>query len=817
MKNECIEAVSAVIGRKLTAKESTNIRERIVDAQTALARQDIDAWRALSKPQQLEQAAQHAVKELAGEALRNKANIARQALATARNSSRWQGLVNEGRSGASAAVRTFELVDRDIKGVRQQYFGNIFPALDYVSKNSRLLGWFHDQKATVDLVSEIFGKATGNAEAKAAAKSWLDTIEKMRARFNAGGGDVGKLDYAYLPQPHDALRVMRAGRDAWVDGVLPKLDRSRYMNTAGQVFDDAQLRTFLERAWETISSGGLNKMEPGKVTGTGKLANRHADARQIHFADADAYMQYMQDFGKGNPITAMQSHISGLARDIALVENMGPNPNQTAQLIMDQAHKLDGEARNVGPVTAEQTWNTLTGAYNHPVNVRMAEIAQGIRNVTTAVKLQGSFLSQFTDMGTLALNAQYHKLPVWQTLADMPKALGKGYKEYANRVSLMSDSMVSDMNRWADGHGGTGWTSKLANMTMQANFMSAWTDAGKRAFSVNMMGGVGKATRKEWSNLDKYDRVRFERAGITQNIFDVWRAATPEDWRGSQMLTPDAIAAIPDESLKGLGNPTRVKEQAISKLLGFIADEADTAITSPDLMARTIQAQGTQKGTLGGEIWRSTWLFKTFATSILSRQIGRIQDINAAAGNKAAMAYGAQLMTSLTVLGGLSLQAKDMATGKDPRPVDNPRFWGAAFMQGGGMGIFGDILYTAIGGNSRGGQPNWTAFAGPVFGTGFDLLNVTTGNLGQLAAEKKTNFASEAIRFTKQNTPLINIWYAKAAIDHLIVNDMLEQANPGYLRRMRSRTQKEWGQDYWWQPDDKMPARAPDPTAIVSE
>jgi hypothetical protein len=234
-------------------------------------------------------------------------------------------------------------------------------------------------------------------------------------------------------------------------------------------------------------------------------------------------------------------------------------------------------------------------------------------------------------------------------------------------------------------------------------------------------------------------------------------------------------------------------------------------------MARTIQAQGTQKGTYGGEIWRSLWLFKTFATSILSRQIGRIKDINAAAGQGAALAYGASLMTALTLLGGLSLQAKDMVTGKDPRPADAPRFWGAAFMQGGGMGIFGDILYTAIGGNSRGGQPNWTAFAGPVFGTGFDLLNVTTGNLGQLAQEKKTNFASEAIRFTRQNTPFANLWYAKGAIDHLIVNDMLEQANPGYLRRLRARTQKEWGQDYWWKPDDTLPARAPDPGALLGE
>jgi hypothetical protein len=817
MRAECIQAVTQAMGRKLNKQEVTGIEERITGSMTTLARQDVNAWRALSKTQQLDQAAQHAAQEIVAEASRQKANVARQVLATARVTAKWKGLVNEGRSGASAAVRAFELVDRDTSGVRLQYFGGITPVLDYLSNASRLLGWKHDQPMLRDFVREVLGEPTGNADAKLAAKSLNETTEAMRTRFNAAGGDVGKLDYAYLPQPRDALKVLKAGKEAWVNAELPRLDRSRYVKPDGSYLNSAELRAFLEASWDTISTGGLNKMEPGKSMGSGKLANRHSDARQIHYKDADSYLASMTQFGKGNPISAVQSHISALARDIALVENMGPNPNQTARLLMEHARKLDGRVRNVGPVTAEQTWNTLTGAYNHPVNVRMAEIAQGVRNVTTAVKLQGSFLSQFTDVGTLMLNAKYNQLPVWQTLKDMPKALGKGYREYANRVSLISDSMVSDMNRWADGNGGVGWTSKLANTTMKANFMQAWTDAGKRAFSVNMMGALGKITRGAWASLDNFDRVRLERAGIDQNTFDVWRAATPENWRNSQMLTPESIQAIPDAALTGMGNPQRVKDQATTKLLGYISDETDTAITSPDLMARTIQAQGTQKGTIGGELWRSTWLFKTFATSILSRQIGRIKDVNAAAGKSMALAYGASLMTSLTVLGGLSLQAKDMVTGKDPRPVNNPRFWGAAFMQGGGMGIFGDILYTAVGGNSRGGQPNWTAFAGPVFGTGFDFLNATTGNLGQLAEDKKTNFASEMIRFTRQNTPFANLWYAKAAIDHLFVNDLLEQANPGYLRRMRQRTQKEWGQDYWWRPGDKLPARAPDPAAVIGE
>ena len=40
-------------------------------------------------------------------------------------------------------------------------------------------------------------------------------------------------------------------------------------------------------------------------------------------------------------------------------------------------------------------------------------------------------------------------------------------------------------------------------------------------------------------------------------------------------------------------------------------------------------------------------------------------------------------------------------------------------------------------------------------------------------------------------------------------------ASPSYLRRMRRRVQKEWGQDYWWKPGDKLPDRAPDLEAAL--
>src|SRR6185295_15182540 len=136
------------------------------------------------------------------------------------------------------------------------------------------------------------------------------------------------------------------------------------------------------------------------------------------------------------------------------------------------------------------------------------------------------------------------------------------------------------------------------------------------------------------------------------------------------------------------------------------------------------------------------------------------------------------LMTSLTLMGALSIELKDLVSGKNPRDATTPKFWGAAFSQGGGLGIFGDILYTGVGGNSRSGQPNWTNLAGPVAGTAADLANVTLGNLGQAAQGKDTKAAAELLRFARSNTPFLNLWYLKSAIDHAGFNELQDSLSP---------------------------------------
>lgn len=809
MRSECIQAVAQAIGRSITQQEAQAIEAKIIDSMKQLARKDPSTWQQLSRDERLRAAAAEAGQTMLADAAKKKQRVALTILAHDRVMNRYSALLAGGLKPFQAVARVLDDASRFARGVSNEYFSGLIDTFNAV--NPRFLGMIEDARQAADLVREVFGEKTGNAMAAKGARAWLDTVEAMRTRFNAAGGDVGKLDYGYLPQPHDDLRVLKVGQDKWVQDILPLLDRARYVDENGARLNDAQMVDMLNHAWETISSGGLNKKEAGKAAGSGMRAKRGSEHRVIHFKDAASYLTYAADYNRGGILSAMQGHVSRLAKDIALVEEFGPNPNVQWGFLHDTA-TLTGESDMVGPfrVPTQDMWNVLNGNAGNVVNVRLAEIAQGARNIEVFGKLGSAFISSVTDIPTYFITTGFNRLGFVEPLVNLVRAFGKDSADYANRAGLVAESIISDMNRWAESNVGRGWTGKLANATMKASLLEAWTDAMRRGFSVTMMGAIGKLSRQDWRALDAGDRARLEAKGVTETDFKVWQMAKPEDWRGSQMLTLQAVRAISEADLTAAGLSLRDQNRAVSRLLGAIADESEFASLSQDLQTRAFTTGGGPKGTLGGEFRRSIMLFKGFPLAMISRHWGRMAEQWRIGDKASSVAYGAALMTTLPLFGAIALQMKDIIFGKDPRDMTTAKFWGAAFAQGGGVGIFGDFLYTGMGGQNRAGVPNWMNLAGPVIGSGFEAIDLTLGNIGEAVRGKETHAGAEAVRFARSHLPFVNLWYAKSALDHAGLQDLQEMLSPGYLSRMRERAHKDWGQDFYWRPGEGMPSRAPD-------
>src|SRR5690606_26873374 len=169
--------------------------------------------------------------------------------------------------------------------------------------------------------------------------------------------------------------------------------------------------------------------------------------------------------------------------------------------------------------------------------------------------------------------------------------------------------------------------------------------------------------------------------------------------------------------------------------------------------------------------------------------------------------------------GAVAYQSKQIVQGKDPIDMTQEKFWLRALVQGGGMGILGDFLLTDPTENPGDFTANALKnLAGPNVGSAFDVFGkLGLENIYQSIHGKDTHLGAESLRVARSHIPYINLWYAKAAIDHAGLHALQENLSPGYLARMRQRAKREWDQDYWWKPGTGGPDRAPDFAAAVGE
>jgi hypothetical protein len=843
MTPKCATQVRAAAGgRKISDAKLQAIEEALGASMRELARLDPPRWRGLSRDQRMAEASAKAMADIEAEANLKQYRATLQVLRTAETQARIadQAQLNK-LTQSQALARDIEQTQNYASAVRNESIAGLTDLIDAAETRDgtglmRNLGMrlfdLDNPQMTADVVREVFALAdgsTGNKAAQAGARAWLDVIEGMRQRFNSAGGNIGKLGYGYLSQAHDAVKVQAAGADAWAAKVMPLLDRQQYLRADGSLMDDVEVSSMLRAAWETLSTGGDNKVEPGQYRGNGARANRGSDHRVLHFQGGDAWMRYMQEFGEGSLYDSMIGHVGKMARDIAMVERYGPNPEQQFRVQNDMATRADGAGTldNRAALNKPQAyWDILSGKTGTPENMLIARVGQDMRNIQTAAKLGGAVLSSFTDVGTIAATLSYNRLPYFQMLTNLGRRLKPGSEEadFLQAHGVIGETLASSLNRWTGDHLTHSLSGRIAGSVMKLSLMNAWTDSLRGAFAATMMQGFSRNLGKAWGQLDEWDRYLMQRKGITQEDWAVISQAQPTTRDGMAYLTADAIRATDAEGAQA----------AATKWLSFVSDEAQFAVINPDMATRAVvTGGGMPAGTLAGEGMRAFMQFKSFPTAMFTRHWRRVFETPQGLEG-APMGFGAEtsrgavvnriavlagLNVTLMMLGGVVMQNKALVQGKDPYDMTEGKFWARAMAQGGGAGFLGDLLFKDPT-EFRQGSFEQTAgvLLGPSGGAVAGLaLDLGLANAWEAAKGKDTKAAAEAIRWTNSNLPYANLWQTRAMWEHWVIHNMQEAANPGYLSRMQQRAMKDWGQDYWWAPGEAVPDRAPDFGQIVGQ
>ncbi len=131
-------------------------------------------------------------------------------------------------------------------------------------------------------------------------------------------------------------------------------------------------------------------------------------------------------------------------------------------------------------------------------------------------------------------------------------------------------------------------------------------------------------------------------------------------------------------------------------------------------------------------------------------------------------------------------------------------------LKGGALGLYGDFLFSD---QTQGGSSALATLGGPLAGDIESLFKLKgTAGDGNVDAT-----GANLVRLAKSHLPGANLWYTKAATDHMIFHQLQEHFSPGYLRKMRRRAQREFNQQYWWEPGEITPDRGPDLASAVGE
>lgn len=215
---------------------------------------------------------------------------------------------------------------------------------------------------------------------------------------------------------------------------------------------------------------------------------------------------------------------------------------------------------------------------------------------------------------------------------------------------------------------------------------------------------------------------------------------------------------------------------------------------------------GMKPGTIGGELWRASNLFRGFAMSMMMKHWARA----ASMGGIGAAKYMAPLFVYGTLIAALGNQVRNVLAGQDPDNMKDPSFWGRAVLRGGGLGFFGDFLQNEV---TQQGTTLTSALGGPELSELEELLQLTHGAFFQSRRGLRTDEGAKLIRFARDNVPFTNLWYTQAAFDHLIWNNLQEAASPGYLERLEARQEGLYGKQYFWHPGGGL--EAPDLSTAV--
>ncbi|BAP80898.1 hypothetical protein MT1_3723 [Pseudomonas sp. MT-1] len=664
-------------------------------------------------------------------------------------------------------------------------------------------------------------------EAQGIAKIMHKYQETARIDANRAGAFIRKLPGYVVRQSHDPYKLKRAKFKQWRDDILPLLDERTF--EAGSDADE-----FLLATYNGLVSGVHLKVSAGQPSGfkgPRNLAKKVSAERVLHFKDGLAWDQYNKVYGTGSLREAFLGGLDRSGDSTGMMRRLGTNPESNWNAALDELQKdlkndpdgldkFDNDRKGLLKTRFAEVDGTSRMAVNHVG----ARVAANVRAWQSMAKLGGAVISAVTDLPVAASEMRYQGKGMLSSMGTLIGGMVKGkksaeQKEILSTLGVFFDSVRGEVvSKFSADDTLGGKMSRAQQLFFKMNGLTWWTDTMRSTAALMMSHHLAYNRTLAWDKMSPDLQRTLELFDIDAGKWELLRSTPSKEADGREYMTTQGIDNIPEEDLAGyLASKGRtanaaaigeLREELRGSLRSYITDRASYAVIEPDARTRAIMRRGTQPGTVAGELLRFLGQFKAFPVAVLQKSIGRelygrgykpsaygagvgrelLQSMRSGNGEKLGVA---QLMLWTTLFGYGAMALKDIVKGREPRPVDDPKTWVAAMLQGGALGLYGDFLF---GEANRFGGGLTQSLSGPTLGLidgGYDLFaRMRDGD----------DAAAASFRFAIQNTPFANLFYTRTAMDYLFLHSVQEALNPGALRRMERRIEKENAQQFLLRP-----------------
>lgn len=725
------------------------------------------------------------------ELVKQKANIARNFIIKKTVEDRINRLVESGLDVVDAFMAELEGFNGPQKGVRDSldaqrialqktFMAKVYSDLakeDLVDLFSG--GQVEDQigKALWELSYEKVPTGTNKQAIRIAEILW-DSMEAHRLELNSVGADIAKTAGYMMPQRHDIYEMAKVGEDEWVKFMYPLLDKERSFGGEYESLGKA-----LSDAYQAMITG-IRLNDPTtkdaklfQFSGPANLGKKLSRSRELHFKDYDSWKLWNEKFGSKGLTDGIVDAIHSNASNVALMSRYGTNPQAMLEAVASDALKKHraslakkGDAGAKGKI--QSFIDQAVGNNDIPLNPKIARYAANIRAFNNLRLLGGAVISALPDLGVKSFQYNFQGKG-W--LESQAKAIfdtryaftsQKDKMRFLSMVGTVTESLAGEMSGKFSASDPLGVKmSKIQRLFFKLNGLSQWDDGHKFAFIKSLSSDLGFLKDTKFNELPEDISRLFGNYRIEEKDWDKIRAAATQ-------LEDGRFYAVSEN----------INDQKVARKLSmFFSDRANSAILTAGAREKRLTTLGTQSGSVVGEIERLVAQFKMYPLMVFTKGWS-----NAVYGKgKPDVPAMVALMMSTMLYGYAATTAKDLIKNRTPKDPSKPETYFAALAQGGGLGILGDLLLTDY---SVGGRDPLQVFAGPTFGAASDVIKIYS------AAVRGEGTARQAVNTAISYVPFNNLFYARTALDHLILTQMQEDLNPGYLRRMEQNMNQTYGQ-----------------------